>query len=396
VTITTVVEGTPQFFGSLSAEDFPAGLPAGVRFLRRGNNFGVVFDGLVGSIALANGETLRIQPKVGDANFLYMLFRADGDSHLLRDRFAGVADYAVSNEATVSSPAARHLVASADQILRRGMLTDRIRVHRRQSSIGGRVDASQTALASSRREADPVSTHIRVKTANGPENRIILEALRRSVGLLASDAEGDFAASVLTKWAARVIQTGHIERDLGIVERRAASNFYSGPRSYYTECLLLARIVLGSLGFASHGRSEVSAEAFLINTADVYERYLRRVIAEHYGPKGYLVAKSGPVKRSLYLSGDHELNPDIVIWKSGNIWQILDAKYKSPTSGDHYQALAYLRAFDCDAATLLSPANHGQGLAIKSYSTLDGKTVREVFLPIGDIQTTENFLGELF
>lgn len=393
--IRSIVEGSPQFFTDLRPADVPPGLPHGVRHLSRGDQFGLHVDGLVGTIGLLNGDTLRIEPKIGEVNFLYMLFRAEGDSSETRQRYESFADYAVGDDAQLSSIAGRQLLIQADRILRRGPLIQRRRVNRRQGSFGGRVDALRTARHLEQRSPTPIATAVTVRSSNTPENRLISEALRRCTGLLPNETDRKRAISIMRRWERRLTVADDTVRDLRFVERRLAARFYAGPRSYYVEALVLARILLGSLGMSLVGAATVRGDSLLLNAADVFERYVRRVVSDHYSPLGFMVGKTGPVQQGLYVDGSHLLNPDVVVSKRDRIRMILDAKYKDPTSSDHYQALAYLRAFGCDTAYLICPTSTSEGLSTREFVTPDNHRVVEARLPMHDFAAAENFLRGL-
>ena len=380
MTIRPVTEGKPAYFDDVVLEDLPPDLPEGVKLLSRDGQLGLLFDGVVGSVPLRNGDTVQVEPKIGEANFLYMLFRCEGDQRTLQRQYDELVEYATDKSETLSSLAARRMVNEADRILRQGPLTARRRIVRHQQSVSGRVNVLKTALAVERGSPDPVVTTLLVKTTDTAENRLIADALRRSAQYLDGEEAAEFARAVGHRWTRRLAGPGNSGADLDTVDRRSSRGEYGGPRSYYSEALLLARIILGAMGLSAVGAGAVQGDAMLLNASDVFERYLRRVIADHYGSLGFMVAKGGPFTHSLYVDGNYELEPDIVIWRNG-ITLVADAKYKHPTSDDHYQMLAYLRAFGTSTGLLLSPHYRpSAGVSQKSYSTPDGLTVTEVRL----------------
>ena len=393
--IRTIVEGLAHYFADLQPRDVPPDLPHGVRQLSRGEQFGLQFDGLVGTIGLLNGDTLRIEPKIGSVNFLYMLFRAEGDSAETRQRYKSFADYATDDGGQISSIAARQLLIHADSILRQGPLIRRRRIERRQGWFGGRVDALRTAHHLEQGSPEPIATTVNVRSTDTPENRLIAEALRRCVDLLRNEADRKQAISTTRRWERRLAVADDTVRDLRFVEQRISASFYTGPRAYYMDALVLARILLGSLGMSFVGAARVRGDSLLLNAADVFERYVRRVISDHYSPLGFLVSKTGPVQQSLYVDGSHLINPDVVVSRRDTTHLILDAKYKTPTASDHYQALAYLRVFGCDTAYLICPASSSAELSTREFVTPDNLRVVEARLPMHDFPAAENFLRKL-
>ena len=59
-------EGSLTWLDGLRPSLFPSGLPSGIQMVFREDRFGVRCDGVVGALALGDGSTLRILPKVGE------------------------------------------------------------------------------------------------------------------------------------------------------------------------------------------------------------------------------------------------------------------------------------------------------------------------------------------
>lgn len=362
--------------------------------LAKAGRLGLEAQGLAGSMPLRNGDTLQIAPKVGEADFLYMLFRAEGDQADFKREFDDFVAYAKTHGETITSLAARRLAVAAAEVLRRGGLPRRQPKTLRLGHVAGHVDALRTSLLMSRREREPVVTRTKMKSFDTPENRLVAAALRRGSRYLTAGGPQDWR-EVSRRWETRFGPAGDVGQDLAHVEEVFARGGYGGPRGYYRHTLALAQIVLGASGMTSRSGGDIEADALLVNTADVFERYLRQVVSEHHLPAGYLVTKGGPVARSLYVDGSFELEPDIVVWRHADVNVVADAKYKDPTAGDHYQMQAYLRGFGAPIGFLLAPQLHGTALRTRRYVTTDQKVVVHVMLPMADMSETETFLGSL-
>ena len=139
-------------------------------------------------------------------------------------------------------------------------------------------------------------------------------------------------------------------------------------------------------------RQTVEGDAILLNTADIFEKYLRSVISEAYSDLGYVISKGGVGGTSLYTDGSFELQPDITISKDGRTLLIADAKYKQPTAGDHYQMHTYLAVNRIKRGLLLAPLYEGNEVVLREYSTTDKTVVREIYLPMNNLPLTEDFL----
>ena len=156
---------------------------------------------------------------------------------------------------------------------------------------------------------------------------------------------------------------------------------------------MLSQIVLGSAGLGFNEAATIEGDAVLLNTADIFEKYLRNVISTAYSGAGYVVTKGDFGVTSLYTDGSFGLRPDIVMSRDGRILLISDAKYKEPTAGDHYQMHTYLVVTGVTRGLLLAPLFQGDEVVVREYSTADKLVVREVYLPMSNLTVTEEFLG---
>jgi hypothetical protein len=223
---------------------------------------------------------------------------------------------------------------------------------------------------------------------------MLSEALNRAWAVLGEKDRFELKC-IRDRWISRFPRSLDLAADLMTVEEGFAAGLYGGPRDYYRQALMLGRIILGSNGLGLSQDSTVEGDAILLNTASVFERYLRNVISEAYSGAGYVVTKGGIGTTSLYTDGSFELEPDINISKDGRTLLIADAKYKQPTSGDHYQMHTYLAVNGIKCGIILAPLYEGNEVVVREYSTSDRTIVREVYLPMGDLNTTEEFLGKI-
>lgn len=376
----------------LSPDDLPHPLPAGLTLYNRQGQVGLRARGVVGTMPLGNGETLQIVPKVGQANFLRMLYRALGAHQVLDRQFEDFARYSESDEATVSNLAARQLALRARDIMKLGATITRSPVIRRGRAVEGQLIPDQTALAVARRDHLPVVNRVRERHRSTPENRMVRDALHAASRILPK-SEAESVGRIARTWEQRVTRERMRPRDISVVQERLARKQFGGPRDYYQPAVVAAMIVLGIVGVATERDVTVEGDAHLLDSALVFESYLREVIKESLGPQGYYVGKSGRTPRSLYLSGRFGLEPDIVIERDQHTILIADAKYKRPDSGDHYQLLSYLRAHDLKAGMLLSPAYEGEALALETERTPDGYRCITIGLPLDDPIASEGFLA---
>lgn len=390
--ILSVTEGEIAWLTQLCPSDLPHPLPAQIKTHLRNEEVGIEAQGVVGAIPLRNGDTLQIVPKIGKVNFLRLLFKAEGVQPELNRSYDEFVTYSLDDERNVDAVVARYLFVSADEIMKRSLQCGTIKRRRLGLFAAGQIDAVATALNLAQRKLEPVAYIVREKTIDIAENRVITEAVVRAWVIL-SQPDKDIFAPVYERWMARFHRPNDVQHDLWEVERGFAERRYGGARGYYQKALMLAQIILGSSGLGFYDAAMVEGDAILLNTAAIFERYVRNVISEKYSDSGYVVTKGGSGISSLYTDGSFEIDPDIVISRDGKILLIADAKYKIPTADDHYQMISYLQVKGVRSGLLLAPLYDGQDVRVREYATTNRTFVREVYLPMKNLPETEAFLG---
>lgn len=393
--ILSAKENELTWLENISLQDIPQNLPNGIKIHQQGNLIGIEAQGVVGSLPLLNGDTLHIKPKVGNINFLRLLFRCQGDQKNLLEEYEGFVQYFLDSENHVDFLVAKNLLVAADEIIRRSPLQGRVARRIYSSYLQGKIDTVSTSLNIARFHDEPVVAYVKRKTIDIPENRMITEAVLRAWSIVQEQNKTDILGRIKDRWTQRFPRSRNIAEDIDFVERGFASGRYGGSRDYYRKTLMLAQVILGSQGLGLHNAEIVQGSALLLNTADVFEKYIRNTIANSHLDSGYVVSKGGAGSLSLYTDGSFILEPDVYISKSGRPVLIADAKYKKPDSGDHYQMLVYLRAHGIRSGLLISPSFEGTDVKIKEYATSDKIIVREAYLPMQDLATTEDFLASV-
>ena len=355
---------------------------------------GIEPQGVVGAIPLLNGGTVQILPKIGMVDFFRLFMRAHGFGGDLRREFQEFVSYSAGDKTNIGSLAARQLLFAAADVLR---LSPQVgRVKRRSEGVFaiGRLDAQGTAFNTATRRQNPAVFWTNERTYDVPENRVLTEAIIRSM-MMVSHQDREELAVVHDRWVSRFPRSRNIEADLEWIARRFASEHYGGSRDYYRRALMLAQVVLGCFGLTFGEGTVVEGDSLLLNTANVYEKFVRNVIAGGHSQLGYVVSDAKAWRLTLYADGSHDLRPDIVVSSGGTAILVADAKYKEPVAADHYQMCAYLRASRVDVGVLLAPAFGSDQVGSKRFVTTDGKVVWEISLPLSNLPVTEGFLGGL-
>lgn len=392
--IIQIREGEISWLPGIVALDIPKPLPVGIVIHLRDGVIGIESQGIVGSIPLNNGDTLQVTPKIGEVNFFRLLFKAEGSQLQLKNEFDEFVHYDVDDNENIDSLVARRLLVSIDEILRRSPMQGRKKAYVSADFARGEIQMLKTAMNLATKKISPVVSSVKQRTKDIPENRILSEALVRAWHVLSPDYKRIYQ-NTRDRWLKMFGRSNDIYNDLMGVEESFASNGYGGSRDYYRRALMLAKILLASRGVSFGSKAEVSGDAVLLNAASVFEKYILSVIFDAYSDKGYVVSKGGARQKTLYTDGSFELIPDVVISKNGGVILIADAKYKKPTASDHYQMAAYLSAHKIKQGLLLAPLYSGNSVVIKEYATPEKAIVREVYLPMSDLNATEKTLSSL-
>ncbi len=392
MTVVQVIEGRNNWIPEFRLEDLPDSLPEGIRPVVQAGRIGLNIQGVVGTLPLASGNTLQILPKVGQANFLYMLFRSMGDKETFQKQFEELASYGHDEQANVSLMAARSLLDAAIEVLARGPLSRRERQIATSTFSSGRLLPGPTALRIRRRASKPVVSAARVRSHSNAENRVIAGALRVAASLLA-DHERVRAIHTAHRWEKRVCSQEMRPQDVQEIQERVTSGWYGGPRDYYAAVMALSLVLIGARGLVTSEKANLQGEAFLMNSADVFENYVRRVISDAYSPAGYLVTKGGIARQTLYQDGAVELKPDVVVENTTGIKFIADAKYKKPDAGDHYQLLSYLMTTEVGVGALITPEGRDSTVNTKVHHTAWGATTIVADLPMSKPDVAEEYLA---
>lgn len=392
--ILIAVENQINWFPELKSGDLPNSLPSTIKLHLKGNILGIEPEGVVGAIPLSNGDTLHIEPKIGKTNFLKLLFKAQGNQADLQKSYDQLVNLSTDkNSQGFESLISRQLLISITEILHRGLNTTRVKRNVSEEHVTGQLNPLLTALSVAMKARKPIKAVIKQKSHDTHENHVLTVALRKAWKYLADTDKERFLPSY-NKWMRNFGEIRFSLQDVQYVEGIFAAEGYGGARGYYRQALTAALVILGNDGLGFNGKADVLGDSVLMNTASVFEKYVRNVVAEKLYDKGYVVSKGGNYS-TLYVDGSVQISPDLVISKSGSIKLIADAKYKSPSANDHYQMVAYLQTKGVKSGVLIAPLLNGTEPVIKEYLTPTGLKVRELYLPMANLPLVEDLLGQV-
>jgi len=309
---------------------------------RNEQRWGLRAKGVIGAIPVAPDLTIRIQPKTAIANIWHMLDTI-GDFQSLR-----IFDRLTDSDSLedLSDRLAQRLACHILDRVRHGLVA-RYQPHRdRLSSPRGRIDWPRTARS-------PWKTRLpcryTARTADIPDNQILLwtlHHLRRTGNLFRDTTQTQLAR------AHRALRGS-----ISLVPFAAADcrdRAYDRLNADYREPHALCRFFLEHLS-PGQNSGDRHALPFLINTAQLYEKFVAAWLARHLPPQ-YRLKAQDPYR----LGRHHRYSIDLTIYDraTNRAIAVLDTKYKTPkrsSNDDINQILAYAHVKRADRAVLVYP-----------------------------------------
>lgn len=381
-------EGQICWLPGVELDDVPEGLPPSVSFFTRSGMVGVKFDGVVGSVGLQSGDVIQVNPKIGDVNFLKLVaFTTGGDS--LIEKISQSTKYSFEEGQQLSSLVAEEFLDCAEGAMRFGLQHARQWQNHAGREVRGRIDLVLTEQRIVVAHDRPVVSKVRMRTFDTPENRLAAAALLVAEALVPENRRNDILR-LRRRWPCTSSSIERIIADLDAVERGMLQNEYRGVRDYYRELMGLSLVVL-NIGGLGHGSDQfLGGRTFLVNTANVFETFILRAVQNSLSGREAVVTKGGTEFRSLYLDGTFQMEPDVVIEKFGKCVGIIDAKYKFPTSGDHYQMMSYIENFGVNSGALFRPTFSNEMPGIERLKSVSGKEVAVLRLDLANLDGAIN------
>lgn len=388
-----IIENELTWLEGFLFDFIPENLNSKIKIVKKGSLLGITADGVIGSIALSNGDTLQISPKVGAFNFFRMLLTCE---ELYSDIIADYISLVNFTSTDLQSPTRLIIpsfVKSLKYLTKQGLLSDRIKVKTKGSFAQGEIELLKTSLNIHRKKYDEIYYSTRKREYDTPENRILSNAAKLVLNQYPNDLNSA-DLSFIKNWAKRATGKAPQKNDLAEVNTKILRKKYQGSRGYYINALILAKILLTGVGFAQGDYEEIQAGNFLINSSSLFEEYLRKVLIKGLVNKGYFALKGGNPPEFLYTDTSFKLSPDITLYKGTNPALIADAKYKIPDAKDHYQIISYIQSYRVENGVIFFPIYDKGKHSITIKSTNKGLKVYLISLPLMDLDLTEEIVLE--
>ena len=350
----------------------------------------------VGSLPLKNGDTLYIIPRVGRESYSRMLFIVEGIEDAVSYEFEEFArmGYEESGNAPWHVLLKRPFVSKLRQIEKASLVTSRVPTYRRLNYMRGRLKIADSLISLMRQEEYPVHTYLRETTILNLENRLLSTA---AATILKMTTVNDAQRPLLARWASLSHGKFITIHELRQVSAGLKARKYTGSRSYYIPALIMAKLILSQSGLTLSDENSTASEPVMTNIADLFEKYIRTIIAKQFSPQGYLVEKRENKPVTLFIDGACELKPDVLLSLQGMTKLIVDIKYKPRSvidTADYYQMNTYLENFGINTGLLVLPNAYQFSNSLIKHETVQGRKIFELRLSLDDWQQSENILSE--
>lgn len=293
-------------------------------------------------VAVLDGVTIHVMPKTPLENIVYMA--SLGGMQLAPGALVG---HGVDR--SLPAALAQAFVQAVDAATRRGLVKGYRTIQESASVVRGRWDIARQLSV---RPGIPLPLEIDYDefSEDTNENRILHSAIRVLGGL--TDLPGAVRLS-LARLRMMFAEVGTVPRGAALpnVTLTRLTQHYDAP-------LRLARVILDALSW-THVEGSSRGGSFLVNMANVFERYVAARVGEHLGAAELAVTAQD---RAWWLDVDRviSLRPDLVIRRADQVVTVADTKYKnlsvnvgSPANSDVYQAVAYALALGVSTAHLI-------------------------------------------
>ena len=318
----------------------------------------------VGLIPVNDKVSIHVLPRFPISNLFHILHRSSATLKFIEGY---TRTYSVGHEDPERDPIellAERLVHATKGVRQSGLLR-RYVTHQSDSAPVGAIDISQTV--SRFRAAGVKHRQVWSNTEHSvqlPENQLIKSALSRLLSYFANHPHRSDARIFAIREALYLFDPVFPATDqLRITENELANMVKRLPASHreFGYLMWLAYLIHSQRGIFVEKIGSASFETFVVNMADVFEDYVRNIIASSAAviSPGSEVKDGNTHQVKLFVDSEkHKVKPDIYLRRDGKNVAVLDAKYKpSLKAADRYEVLAFCEALNVKKAVLISPSD---------------------------------------
>jgi len=329
------------------------------------NNGWIIETGSYAGIVPFNAEYgVQILPKSGLKNLTYMLYRSGLLSRSAETPFEQTVPYHVPEDDLESffEGLIYSFLRCVDQIKSLGLIRQSTQETRESYSVRGKIDFLRWASQIPHTGGVPIPQRVFEAQLDNLPNRV----LRRCLEYLAHSSLRYFPlAEILGRldYFGRIPSSLVSAVELAELERQIEIGHFPASRYYYLPALNLALLILRGAGLALGDDHDVTFKPILINTADMFEKYVR-VLCQETVKRHDARADDGRQEPQKFYNEAYSpihVKPDIVVRRGGRWLFVTDVKYKfAPTEQDHYQLWAYMETYGVRHGGFVSIAEAGR------------------------------------
>ncbi|MDB2272155.1 hypothetical protein PM032_14170 [Halorubrum ezzemoulense] len=325
-------------------------------------------DHRVGVIALPDGPTIEIQPKVGEPNLVTLLRYANGTkpTHLSRET-------ALKSGTNFVDTIAALYLEELEDVLSQGLRREYVEVEGTEEYLRGRLNVRRQLAGG------PGKTDFECNYDEFTYDTTLNQTILCVTNVLASLVDSTEIAGELREHESRLRRRISL-REVTIEE--ADQIELTRLTDYYEKLLALSRLVLKHIYIEDIVMGEGASYSLLIGMNNVFERIVERIVRKTVDKReGWSVEGQAQTTNLLRGSPSIHMRPDFVIKRHGEPVLVGDAKWKTEVkNNDIYQVVAYQTAYDAPCV-LVYPDN--DGAVENDYDVKNGQELSMLELPTG-------------
>ncbi|MBI4785464.1 MAG: hypothetical protein HY782_00225 [Chloroflexi bacterium] len=312
----------------------------------------------VGIVPLTPDYGIQILPKSGLRNLTYMLYRSGLLNHSLETPFDETVPYQIPEDDLESffEGLVESFLQAVDVIKTWGLVRESSPESQSMYVVRGKIDYPRWAISLPRTGGLPIPQRVYTPKLDNLPNRILRRCLEYLTQAPLKYVNRDAVLGRLEYFGQ--VQSTHVSAEqLVLIERQLETGRFPSNRYYYLPALNLALLIFRGAGLALGDDQDVTFKPILINTAYMFEKYIRLLCQE--AAQAYDAhaedGKQSPIPFYRESPKPTWIQPDVLIRRGGSTLLIADVKYKfAPTAQDHYQMWAYMHAHQIQRGGFIS------------------------------------------
>ena len=318
----------------------------------------------VGLIPINEMTGLFVEPKIGNANWLYLVDRIQG-------HVRNIYQYRTYNMVEdMSLPMVEFLIdsfcAQLEVIYQEGLIAKYRRRSERTQFPHGKINFNKTITnAWGKGYKKSVFTDYYIFSRNTFENRVLNYAIHISLQLLKSYPTSSNLLKERLSIYKDLFQLIPLDNNFNYLQtsdNQTNRYYFPQTRKYYKEAINTAILLITQTGLDPSQLEETKAFSFVVDMETLFEKYCQEILKDNQSLLGeqITVKDQNDGRKHLFSSGPDKrfAEPDILILQNqfGAITplSVIEVKYKqNPTRNDINQLITYIFSYNVTNGILL-------------------------------------------